>query len=70
MEARPIADKYRLLTPRVIPATREMLDRFTAKELWGYAQSLGVYSQFRTKDHVIGNLIASGRATICATLGD
>lgn len=57
--------------PRVIPATREMLERFTVAELQRYALDLcGAVNMREPKGVYIRQILQTGRATICATLGD
>lgn len=54
---------------RVIPATCELLEHFSREELRDYARSLGL-PQGGTKPEIIARLLASGNATVLATLGD
>lgn len=54
---------------RVIPASKEALEKFTRDELREYAEGLGI-ERGQDKDDTIRNLLASGKATLCASLGD
>lgn len=54
---------------QVVPATKEALERFTREDLRNYAESLGV-ERGRNKIDTINNLLASGKATLLAQLGD
>jgi hypothetical protein len=54
---------------QVIPATCRELECFARDELRDYAKSIGVEIG-QNKEDIIANLIESGRATICATLGN
>lgn len=57
------------LSNRVHPATRNMLEVYPLRELKYYAETLGV-EVGKTKEQTIDNLMASGKATICGSLGD
>ena len=57
------------VTPRVIHPTYQQLAAFTHAELREYAAGLGVQA-CRGKSDTIMNLLESGRARMCATLGD
>ncbi len=57
------------LSNRVHPATRNMLECYPLRDLKYYAEQLGV-EVGKTKEQTIDNLMASGKATICGTLGD
>ena len=46
-----------------------MLDKYPHKELAEYARSIGV-AVGKTKQETIDNLVRSGKATICAWLGN
>ena len=61
--------QYKVAKTKVIRATLTNLHAFTRKELREYAKDLGV-DMGRNKKDVIINLIVSGRATICASLGN
>ncbi len=54
---------------RVVPATAEALAKFPVKDLKAYAMEL-TGQRAKNKAEAIGLLIASGRATLCASLGD
>ncbi len=54
---------------RVISALYTNLEEFSHDELREYAKRLEV-QRGRSKRDTIENLLASGKATICATLGD
>ena len=59
----------RVLETRVLPATRKMLERFSHEELALYAESLGVVAS-RGKHRTITLILATGKATVLAQLGD
>lgn len=61
--------QVREIETKVIPATGEALSRFSRQELRDYASCLGV-ERGRSKEDTIRNLIASGKATMLAQLGD
>ena len=66
-----MADTYRNDKPRVIPATRDMLERFTVAELRDYAQSLGYLQPTPCENKCAWiNWLLNHRATVCMTLGD
>jgi len=54
---------------KFVPASREALEMFSRDELRRYAESIGV-DRGRSKQDTIDNLINSGKATLCATIGD
>jgi len=54
---------------RVVPASWEALEKFSHAELRAYAVDLGV-KRGRCKDDTILNLLKSGKATLCASLGN
>ena len=58
------------LTLRVVPATYSQLMAFSFNELKNYARALGVRVDGRSKAGTALNLMQSGKATLCATLGD
>lgn len=60
---------YVEIPTRVVPARVEALEKFPAKALKDYAYGLGS-RRTRTKAEAIDWLLASGRATLCASLGD
>ncbi len=60
---------YVIIKTKVIPASREALVEFSRDDLRDYAKSIGV-KRGRDKDETILNLLASGHATLCASLGD
>lgn len=53
----------------VIPALREHLEKFSRDELRDYAEQLGVERGHKKSD-VVENLVMSGKATLCVSLGD
>lgn len=61
--------EYKELKPRIIRAVNKDLEAFTLEELREYAKSLNLPIGGNKKD-VILHLLHSGKATICATLGD
>jgi hypothetical protein len=61
--------EVRSCSNKVHPATRNMLECYPLKELKQYARSIGV-KPGRTKDQTIHRLMVSGKATICASLGN
>ena len=54
---------------RVVPASREALQLFPVDKLREYARDLGV-PRGRSKKDTIENLVKSGKATVCASLGN
>ncbi len=54
---------------RVVPASAEALEQFLATDLIKYAEEISG-QRAKTKARAIHLLIASGRATLCASLGD
>lgn len=54
---------------RVVPASAEALNKFPATALRDYAHEV-CSQRAKTKAEAIGLLIASGRATLCACLGN
>jgi hypothetical protein len=54
---------------KVIKAEREALMSFSCRSLREYAYQLGI-ELGRNKEDVVNNLLESGRATLCASLGD
>lgn len=54
---------------RVVPASREALEKFNHKDLRDYAKSLGI-EPGRSKVDTIIFLMESGKATLCASLGN
>ena len=54
---------------QVVPAYAVQLWRFSLPALRAYAKALGV-PVGRSKANVIENLVASGKATMCASLGN
>ena len=54
---------------RVVPATFEALAKFPAKELRNYAMCLGI-NPGPNKEQTIQALMESGKATLCASLGN
>ena len=54
---------------KVIKADREALMSFSCRLLREYAYQLGI-ERGRNKEDVVNNLLESGRATLCASLGD
>ncbi len=60
---------YIEISTRVVPASKEALEKFTRDDLRNYAKSLGV-DQGQNKNDTIRNLIDSGKATLCASLGN
>ena len=57
------------ITTKVVPASAEALKKFSRNDLRNYAESLGVEAG-RNKGDTIRNLINSGKATLCASLGN
>lgn len=57
------------ITTKVVPASKEALEKFTRQELRDYAKSLGV-ERGQDKEGTIRNLLKSGKATLCASLGN
>lgn len=58
-----------VIPTRVVPASQSALDKFTRDHLRSYAKNIGVECG-RSKQDTIRNLIASGKATLCASLGN
>ena len=58
-----------VIAPRVVPASREALLCFTMKDLRAYAKELGVRSS-SSKWVLVDDILRSGKATLCAFLGD
>ncbi len=55
----------------VIPATPESLAKFPVKDLRSYARDLEIkFGPKTNKKRIVQRLFDSGRATLCATLGD
>ena len=54
---------------QVVPASAEALEKFLARDLIRYAEEV-CGQRAKTKARAIHLLIASGRATLCASLGD
>ena len=62
-------NEYKELKPRIIKAYRKDLSIFSLTELREYAKNLNVPIG-KNREDVILHLMISGKATICATLGD
>lgn len=62
-------NEYKELKPKVIRAVNKDLEAFTREELREYAKTLDLPIGGNKKDVVL-HLLHSGKATICATLGD
>lgn len=60
---------YIEIPTRVVPASLAALEKFLAKDLINYAEEL-CGQRARTKTEAVGLLVGSGRATLCASLGD
>lgn len=60
---------YVVITTKVVPASKEALEKFNRKDLREYAQDLGV-EVGQNKSDTIDNLVKSGKATLCASLGN
>lgn len=58
-----------VIETRVVPATVDALMEFTRDDLRDYAETLDV-DKGRNKSDTIRNLMASGKATLCASLGN
>ena len=58
------------ITTRVIPAHLDGLEKFPVKDLRGYAKCLGLDVTGMSKDEICEALVASGKATVCASLGN
>jgi hypothetical protein len=52
---------------KLVPATAEQLRYFSRQDLRYFAKCVGI-ERGQNKEDTIRNLIASGKATICATL--
>jgi len=62
---------YRTAKPRVVIPCFSVLDQFTVEELTDYMIDIGVKPpRLKLKSHIIHALLESGKARICATLGD
>lgn len=60
---------YIEIETKVVPASKEALEKFSRKALRDYADALEV-PKGRSKEDTIQNLLDSGRATLCAALGN
>ena len=60
----PIAIETRVIVP-----TREQLDAFSFAELKRYAEGIEI-KPAKTKAETIERLLKTGKATLCANLGD
>lgn len=60
---------FKTATTKVVPAGSEQLEKFSRDDLREYANDLGIETG-RSKEDTIRNLIASGKATLCASLGN
>lgn len=58
-----------VIPQKVVPATFDQLMRFSLKDLRGYAKTLGVESA-GSKQTIASALASSGKATLCASLGN
>ena len=58
-----------VITTKVVPASAEALRKFSREDLRDYAESIGV-ERGRNKEDTIRNLVKSGKATLCASLGN